>query len=382
MNTPRRLPLTAAALTAVLLGGCAQDAAPLPSAPLTQQDVAESVASIAEQLERALARAADDEGIVALQGFPQAGALSNPFFGYGVTLMSAKHPGTPGALRALADFDLPRGIYTFREQDGSATWMVDGESDDLTLNWSYDRDPYTADLPGPAEASMTFDWNAQSPTVEVASPYGESVEVSTSLNLTLLADGVSAADVDVAMSYYACADGTRILEPTSLSVNGTGSFLSLENVGYSVLETAAGETFQTQGKVTLLESGIFLDWGIDIDGELSRDEGCFGESLSLDGGGVAVELGGLTGDVRSVALRFAFDNLLGGAGPSFSDGAVVINGDEGRAITFAGSLWDTDGNGVPGDDLTVTFADGSRSTLEELLLEWYPMAALRHLRGR
>jgi hypothetical protein len=381
MTTPRRLPLTAV-ITAVLLGGCAQDAAPLPSAPLTQQDVAESVAGIAEQLERALERAADDEGIVALQGFPQDSALSNPFFGYGVTLMSAKHPEAPGALRALADFDLPRGVYTFREQDGSATWMMDSESDDLTLNWSYDRDPETA-APDAAEASLTFDWDAQSPTTEVRSPSGESVEVPTGLNLTLLADGVRAADVDIATSYYSapgCPAG--ILEPTSLSVGGTGSFLSLENVGYSVVETDTGETFQTQGKVTLLESGIFLDWNMDIDGELSRDEGCFSHSLLLEGGNVAVELGGLAGDVRSVALRFAFDNLLGGTGPSFSDGAVVINGDEGRAITFAGSLSDGDGNGIPGDDLTVTFADGSSSTLEELLLEWYPTAALRHHRGR
>jgi hypothetical protein len=360
--------LAFAALSAALLAACAEQVAlPAPAGPLTQQDVAESLADITGQLGAALEQAAEDEGIVALQGFPQAGALSNPFFGYGVTLMSAEHPErAQGALQRFTNFDLPGGEYTFRERDGSATWVFEGESDDLTLNWTYDKDPETAARDA-AEASMTFDWNAQSPTIEVRNLWGESVEVPTGLNLTLLADGVSAAGVDVAMTYYACGDGTSILEPTSLTVNGTGSLLELENVGYSVRESEVGDSFVTQGKVTLVESGISLDWNVAVNGDLSRYGGCFSESIFLGDGSVALTLAGLSGETRSIALRFSFDNLFAGNGPELRDGAVVVNGDEARAVTFSGSLDDSNFNGVPGDSVTVRFADGSTSTLEQLL---------------
>ncbi len=387
MNYPNRSLLTA--LIAALLSACAEDVvSPPASGPLTQQDVSESITSISEQLGAALERAAQDEGIVALSGFPQAGAMSNPFFGYGVTLMnakmSAKHPERArGPLGALADFDLPSGEYTFTERDGSATWVMESESDDLTLNWIYDRDLETPDFDA-AEASLTFDWDAQSPTLEVASPSGESVEVPTGLNLTLLADGVRAADVDMATTYYqapGCGDGAGILEPTSLTVDGSGSFLELENVGYSVRESDAGDSFVTQGKVTLVDDGISMDWRLAVNGDLERSQDCFSESLSLGDGSVAVELAGLSGSTRSVALRFAFDDLDGGDSPVLSDGAVVVNGDEDRAVTFAGSLNDDNLNGVPGDDLNVTFPDGSSSTLEEIITDWSGSNPLmQHLR--
>ena len=372
-----------AALTAALLSACANEGfLPAPGGPLTQQDVSETITSVSEQLEAALLRAAQDEGVVALTGFPDTGTMSNPFFGYGVTMMSTKHPErAKGPLQALANYDLPRGVYSFREQDGSETWVLEEQSDDLTLNWTYDADPETTDFDA-ADATLTFDWDAQSPTMEVDA-YGESVEVPTGLNLTLLADGVSAADLDVATSYYrgpGCEAG--ILEPTSFSVDGSGSFLGLENVGYSVNESDAGDSFLTQGKVTLVDSGISLDWNFAINGDLERSEDCYGSSLSLGDGSVAVELAGLSGDTRSVALRFAFDDLDGGSAPVLSDGAVVVNGDEDRAVTFSGSLDDEDFNGVPGDNLMVNFPDGSSSTLEDLLTDWTVDNLLRQLRHK
>ncbi len=377
-----------AALTAALLSACAKEGViPAPGGPLSQQDVSESITSISKQLEAALGRAAQDEGVVALSGFPQAGALSNPFFGYGVTMMSAKHPKrAQGPLQALANYDLPSGVYSFTDRDGSAIWVMEGESDDLTLNWTYDKDLETPDFDA-AEATLTFDWDAQSPTVEVVSPSGESVEVPTGLNLILTADGVVAADVDVATSYYqapGCGDGLAgILEPTSFAINGTGSFLQLENVGYSISESDAGDSFVTQGKVTLVDDGISLDWKFAINGDLERSEDCFSESLSLGDGSVAVELAGLSGDTRSVALRFGFDDLDGGNSPVLSDGALVVNGDEERAVTFSGSLNDDNFNGVPGDDLNVSFPDGTSSTLEDLLTDWSEDNLLmQHLRHR
>lgn len=364
--------LAYAVLLAALLAACAEPVAfPAPVGPLTQQDVAETLADITGQLGAALERATNDEGLVALYGFPQTGAMSNPFFGYGVTLMSAKHPErAKGALQRFADSNLPNGVYSFEEGDGSAGWVFEDESDDLTLNWSYDKDPETA-AGNAAEASMTFDWDAQSPTIEVESSSGARVEVPTGLGFTMLADGGVVADVDIATTYYrapGCGDAAAgILEPTALAVDGSGSLLKLENVGYSVRESDAGDSFVTQGKVTLVEGGISLDWNVAVNGDLGRYEGCFSESISLGDGSVALTLAGLSGDTRSVALRFAFDDLGGGSAPVLSDGAVVVNGDEDRAVTFSGSLDDSDFNGVPGDDLSVRFADGSTTTLEQLL---------------
>ena len=380
MNSKRIL---TAALTAALLSACAEEGIfPAPGGPLTQQDVSETITSVSAQLEAALERAAHDEGVVALIGFPDTGTMSSPFFGYGVTVARAKHPERArGPLRALATYDLPRGVYSFREQDGSETWVLEKKSDDLTLNWTYDADPYTGDLPG-GEATLTFDWDALSSTTEVDS-YGESVEVPTGLNVTLLANGVNAADLNVTTTYYqgaGCEAG--ILEPTSFSVDGSGSFLGLENVGYSVNESDAGDSFVTQGKVTLLGDGISLDWNLAVNGDLDRSEDCYGSSLSLGDGSVAVELAGLAGDTRSVALRFAFDDLDGDSSPVLSNGALVVNGDEGRAVTFSGSLDDGNFNGVPGDDLTVNFPDGSTRTLEDLLTDWFGSAMLKHLRHK
>jgi len=370
MKPLRRLAFTA--LSATLLAACADQAAlPALSGPLTQQDVSETLADITGQLAGAIERAADDEGIIALQGFPQAGAMSNPFFGYGVTLTNAKHPErAQGALQAFADFDLPTGIYSFRERGSSATWVFEGASDDLTLNWSYDTDPATA-ARDVAEAGITFDWDAQSPTIEVASSSGERVQVPTGLTFTMLADGDVVAAIDVATTYYraaGCGDAAAgILEPTRLTVDGSGSLLRLENVGYSVRESEAGDSFVTQGKVTLVEGNISLGWNIAVNGDLTRYEECFSESISLGDGSVALTLAGLSGDTRSVALRFAFDDLDGGSAPVLSDGAVIVNGDEDRAVTFSGSLDDSNFNGVPGDSVTVRFADGSTTTLEQLL---------------
>lgn len=375
--------ILAAALTAALLSACAEEGlVRAPGGPLTQQDVSETITSISEQLETALLRAAEDEGVVALSAFPNTGMMSNPFFGYGVTVARARHPERArGPLRALATYDLPTGVYSFREQDGSETWVLERASDDLTLNWTYDKEPETSDFDA-ADATLTFDWDARSPTTEVDS-YGEAVEVPTGLNLTLLADGVDAADLDVTTSYYrgpGCEAG--ILEPTSFSVDGSGSFLALENVGYSVNESDAGDSFLTQGKVTLVDSGILLGWNLAINGDLERSEDCYGSSLSLGDGSVAVELAGLSGDTRSVALRFAFDDLDGGSAPVLSDGAVVVNGDEDRAVTFSGSLDDRDFDGIPGDTLRVNFPDGSSNTLEDLLTDWFGDNLMQQLRRK
>lgn len=370
-----------ALLVGAFLSACADSVVtPTPGGPLNQQDASETLDDISGQLIAALERGARDEGVIALQGLPQDGVITNPFFGYGVTMMQNRHPERSNRmLRALAETNLPRGSYTFEAGDSGSGWTRTGESDDLSLTWTYDADPRTP-ASDTAEATATVDWDALSATQRVSAEYGD-IEVPTGLNLSLIADGVASADVDMSTAYYVC-EGNATLEPTALAVDGTGSFLALENVGYAVSESGAGDSVTTQGKVTLVDDGISLGWTVAVNGELTR-ENCYTTGFDPQDGAVSVTLAGLSGDTDSLGLEFGFSDVLSPDGPEIRDGAFVVNGDEANAVTFAGRLTDTNGNGVPGDDLTLRFADGSTATLEDLLNDLTPANMLgRMLRHR
>lgn len=368
-------------LAVLTLAGCAKDALPSAGGPLTQQDTTESVTAISAQLQTALMRATNDEGVLALQGFP--------FIYNGTTDPLGEVGYAP---------ELPRGTY--RYDSSLSSWVLDAQGDDLSLTWLYSDAPAEIPLPEPTppppseplapsatgEATLVLDWDAHSPTRTVLTPDGRSVEVPTGPKLTLTAKGSTAADLDADIDYYenaACPAG--ILEPTSLTLNSTGTFLTLENVGASTTGEGAGATLATQGKVTLTQDDIYLAWDISASGEPLRGSDCFTQDVSVGPGSFATELGGFSGDTRSIALRFGFSDPDpdDGSAPTLSDGAVVINGDESRAVTFGGSTADDNGNGVPGDALGITFPDGSSTTLEALLQDWYmsnPVARLLRLR--
>ena len=380
MSYPYRLAL--AALTAALLGACTEPIAapPTASGPLDQQDVTETASNLSEQLMAVLQRAAQDEGVIALQGFPQNGVMTNPFFGYGISAgrgaVQSRHPERRNPmLGALATNDLPRGNYNYEVSDeGTEAWVRVGDSDDLSLTWPYDGDPATS-APDTATATATFDWDALSPTIR-ADAYGASIEIPTGLNLALTADGQSAAAVDVATTYYTgCGEAT--LEPTSLTVNGAGSLLKLENVGYSVRESDAGDSVTTQGKVSLVDEGIALEWNVAVNGELTRQD-CLTESFVPEDGAISLSIGGFQGDTKSVAFNVSFSGVTE---PDVS-GSITVNDDEDRAVTFSGTLSDANGNGVPGEDVTVRFPNGSSTTLEKLLESLGTVTALGNLRHR
>ena len=373
MKHPHGLAL--AAFTAALLSACAEPvtAPPTAAGPLNQQDVTETAKGLSEQLMAILGRAAKDEGVVALQGFPQNSVMTNPFFGYGMS--ATRRHSENRMLGALAINDLPRGNYSYTVSDkGAEAWVRLSDSDDLSLTWPYDGDPETAEV-DPALATATFDWDALSPTLR-AGAYGESIEVPTGLNLSLEANSQRAADLDIATTYYTGC-GEAVLEPTALTVNGTGSLLKLENVGYSVRESEAGDSVTTQGTLTLVDEGTALEWSVAVNGELTRQD-CFTESFIPEDGAISVSLGGFEGDTNSVAFNLKFSGIIE---PDVS-GSVVVNDDKDNAVTFSGTLSDANGNGVPGEDVTVRFSDGSSTTLEQLLesLGTVTVTALGNLR--
>lgn len=362
------------ALAATLLAACADPAAlPPQGGPLTQQDVTETVTDLSTALEARLGRAAQDEGLIALQGLPRNSALTNPFFGYTVSLMRAAHPErVPRPLRARAARELPRGVYTYREGEGAEGWVLEGESDDLVLNWRYDADPATPEVET-AEASATFGWNAQRPTLTVETPTGETLEVPSGMTFSMTADGERVAEVNLSATYYrtpGCGDAVDgVLDLTSLTVDGSGSLLTLDNVGFTVSEDEDGlSTVSVQGRTGLTEDTAALSWSHTVRGELTR-EACYTSRFSPEEGAVSVSLTGLQGETRSASLGFAFSDVdpEGKTVAQIREGALVVNEDENRTVTFEGPLGDENSDGVPGDDLTVRFPDGGSTTLEAIL---------------
>lgn len=371
---PRTYFLYPALATALVTACSDQIVVPNLDGPLNQQDVSEAMTDMSGELEAILMRASQDKGLIALQGFPRDSAMTNPFFGYTITVMQAKHSRqVPHALRAQADTDLPRGVYTYTESDEAEGWVFQEASDDLILNWRYDADPTTTEVEA-EEASATFNWDAQSPTAEVEIPTGGTLEVPTGANFSMVAGGESVADVNADLTYYqavGCGDELGgILEPTSLTVSGSGSLLSLENVGYTVTETDSSDTVSTQGRVALSGETVALDWNISVEGELVR-ENCHTSDFIPESGTIATELSGLPGETSSIAFGFTFDAFDPNAEvvAEIRDGSLILNGDESRAVTFGGPLGDQNNNGIPGDELTIRFADGSSTTLEQLVTD-------------
>ncbi len=189
------------------------------------------------------------------------------------------------------------------------------------------------------------------------------------------------ADVDFALSYYntdACGTAEGVAEPTRLSVNGTGDLLTLENVGYSVAEEDVVDTTTSQGKVTLnYEEGTVLEWNLSVSGERERRD-CFTSDYTPTSGSVDVSLASNAG---SFALGLNVDSIdLENESVAISEGTLQIDGHS--AVSFAGTLDDTNENGIPGENVTLSFADGKTVTLEQVLQSSKLALMMRGLHAR
>lgn len=110
--------------------------------------------------------------------------------------------------------------------------------------------------------------------------------------------------------------------------------------------------------------------GISVEGELVRED-CYTSDFIPESGTIATELSGLPGETSSIAFGFTFDAFDPNAEvvAEIRNGSLILNGDESRAVTFGGPLGDQNNNGIPGDELTVRFADGSSTSLEQLVTD-------------
>lgn len=330
----------AAALLIGVLAACSSDTTSTQP-PTTQLSEAETNAALSDLSGEMLG------AVFSMQGSVSSAALQQlPTDAAGFPLTDEREEAEP---------TLPRGRYVYNSAE--KTWQREADSDDLSLTWPY------SGVSAEAEATVRVNWNAGAETVSVTGPKGETLEAPTAFNFNMVAAEQEVANVDFALSYYntdACGTADGIAEPVSLSVNGAGDLLTLENVGFN--SEADAET-TSQGSVTLnYKEGTVLEWNLSVNGERERED-CFTSDYTPTSGSVEVSLASNAG---SFALGLNVDSVdVENESVAISEGSLQIDGKS--AVDFAGTLDDANENGVPGENVTLTFAGGKTVTLEQVL---------------
>jgi|GEM_PF-2505440 len=282
---------------------------------------------------------------------------------------------TPSGLPYEDGNELPRGAYEFDEV--SETWVEVGDSDDLELNWTVE--------PGSLAARLLVDWDASTPTVTRTVPGGEEFELPTGANATLTVGGEVKADIDQTATWPVNQCGT-LTEPGDLFFDGVvthgAASLTIDGVGLSV---DAGETTASAGTSGRLELAVpageaWVDWDVNLDLAIARDEAtCIVADGDVTSGRVQLGAGVETSDGSAsagVATDFApvFDTVTSAlTGVELTNGRLTLDGV--LAVTWEGVLDDADGDGVPGENLDLTFADGT-TTLEDFIREHFGLVVL------
>ncbi len=287
-------------------------------------------------------------------------------------------PGVSNLSGLLSGFDpngmptpgeqLPRGVYVY--DPVAFEWNKSLDSDDLELNWEVEG--------AGDDAKLVFDWNANAETVDVELPGGGGTyEVPQGANVLLTLNGSLVADFDQSATWPVNACGT-VTEPGTFYVNGTvdngGAKLNVTQTGVSFTSTAGGLNAQTQGDLELTADAgtAWLRWDAGLNVSGTRDEDCVFVPDDIESGNVSLDVGVQTGsDDASIGFATNFE-FLSPTSPSGSSGIRLTGGrltvDGALAVTWTGVLDDAGGDGVLGENLTLTFSDGTMS-LEDFITE-------------
>ena len=271
---------------------------------------------------------------------------------------------------------LPRGHYEYDEV--SETWLLMSASDDLVLDWEFEDSAYR----------LTIDWDATAPTVYVTDGDGATNEVPRGAAATLTEDltEVGGAALTSAWTVNQCDYDEPSAARLSGWVGDSNARLTLDRLGFTISDTATIDTVSVGAEATAEAGGDSLSGYIELSatGQLERDVDCV--IVGFEPTTVSVAFGAevlLSGerhsfDVQATASdpEYDGDQLTGfGLNGSLRLGGVV-------AVAFDGALNDANSNGIPGDELNLTFAGDETMTLEEFLLQqfgWGPLAAARLL---
>lgn len=348
-------PLQGALLVALLalLSACGQpgtlDAGPPTFSPESAAETLEGASRDVTELSGALR--ADDaaRALASLPSFPLG------------RLTTLDRLGDPGSVT----YALPRGVWHYDAAE--QRWRLTADASMLELNW-----PLVGRAGQPARLSV--DWDAGHDTVAAKRPDGTWMEVPAHATAQLTVAGAPAGEVELQAGWYESACGL-LLEPRDLELSGSlGRIhrLALEALSWHARDLEGGATeLDAAGTLSAARAGgqqrASLSWQLNAAGTLRRDpEHCAVTGIEqLSRAEVALELELQTGaKVRRLALeaRAHADE----SGLTVEDGALRVGGR--TALGFAGRLDDANGNLIPGENLTLTFADGHTTDLETFLL--------------
>jgi len=251
-----------------------------------------------------------------------------------------------------------------------------GSSDDLEMSFQ---------KPDGSWNKLFADWDysskgAPSPTVYVHAPYDQQGQYLQEMptkafgSLDLGENGTNEGEATLQATWRpsACLSGKYLTEPGYLSLTGflqrpagTGRLVDLPSLS---LTTSASQ-LKLVWKLSLLTQGndadLYTEGSIQINGSSTPGTcGSLLEKFNASSGEVDVKL-----DTRNHTARLYFRitdwNENTGAVTS-QNGYLTIDN---KTVTFAGVLDDANGNCVPGDNLTLTFAGGQTMSLEEYLIQ-------------
>ena len=100
---------------------------------------------------------------------------------------------------------------------------------------------------------------------------------------------------------------------------------------------------------------------------MQRGDDCYTEDFEVDEATVRADVSATSaGDSRSLGFGVKVDDIVTEpASARLSKGVVEV--DSRAAVTFSGTLDDANGNEVPGENVTLNFADGETVSLETFL---------------
>lgn len=271
--------------------------------------------------------------------------------------------GLLGEIAPLADNNLERGKYDYDSTNG---WESDPNytGDDLVLTWNFDDDQGDSHL-----AELTFDWNYGAATVDVRERDGSTSEMPQDMMVTLKVDGSVVGSLRGQFGWYSC-NGAPIAEPTSVAINGSAG--ANDRIEFSFNLSAGDSRISTSGSFSATSGGdsASFSWNVSADGQMQRDGDCFSTGFDVTAGHVDFQTSETVGgETSSFAFNTDFTLNFDASGnpvsAGLSNGFIKVDG--AVAVTFSGTLDDANNNCVPGENVTLVFADGSMS-LEQYLI--------------
>jgi len=264
-----------------------------------------------------------------------------------------------------ASQELPRGKFDWNGSD----WVEDGgyTGDNLEINWPFEDAEGVGHL-----ARIVVDWSDGLLTIDAKDGDGDLVEVPVRSKVSYYIDGSidKGGYIKGAFTWYNGSCGT-ILEPSSLALEGhIGSTTTLD---FNIDLTVGSSSIATTGDIKLESAGGSeggqVKWNVSIKGNIERGSDCFINNVDTESGSVNFFTSAThEGETESFEFNTAFvikDNEDGTPSEiEISEGYVKVNGE--TAFTFEGVLDDADEDGVPGENVTVHFADGD-TDLEQVL---------------